>query len=127
MASTLFSMTLSPLYLFKIHPPKKAYTDIILNTTKEAMARIMVSERKATCFQQELISTKEEALRKLLRLKQMFDSKMAPMHVNHAREVPEYEINPKELDLTNSVEIMKEHNCCETCFYGRDYGCHHCH
>ncbi|KAG5094840.1 hypothetical protein JHK84_050428 [Glycine max] len=80
------------------------------------MARIMVSERKATCFQQELISTKEEALRKLLRLKQMFDSKsllpylcfqMAPMHVNHAREVPEYEINPKELDLTNSVEIMK--------------------
>jgi hypothetical protein len=32
---------------------------------------------------------------------------MAPMHVNHAREVPEYEINPKELDFTNSVEITK--------------------
>jgi len=29
------------------------------------------------------------------------------MHVNHAREVPEYEINPKELDFTNSVEITK--------------------
>lgn len=32
---------------------------------------------------------------------------MAPMHVNHAREVPEYEINPEELDFTNSVEITK--------------------
>lgn len=32
---------------------------------------------------------------------------MAPMHVNHAREVPEYELNPKELDFTHSVEITK--------------------
>ncbi|KAJ4703731.1 putative Protein kinase [Melia azedarach] len=32
---------------------------------------------------------------------------MAPMHVNHAREVPEYEIDPHELDFTNSVEITK--------------------
>jgi len=32
---------------------------------------------------------------------------MASMHVNHAREVPEYEINPKELDFTNSVGITK--------------------
>lgn len=32
---------------------------------------------------------------------------MAPMHVSHAREVPEYEIDPKEFDFTNSVEITK--------------------
>ncbi|CAK9152660.1 unnamed protein product [Ilex paraguariensis] len=32
---------------------------------------------------------------------------MAPMHVKNAREVPEYEIDPKELDLTNSVDITK--------------------
>ncbi|KAK4589450.1 hypothetical protein RGQ29_020146 [Quercus rubra] len=32
---------------------------------------------------------------------------MAPMHVRHAREVPEYEIDPKEIDFTNSVEITK--------------------
>ncbi|XP_041025814.1 integrin-linked protein kinase 1 isoform X1 [Juglans microcarpa x Juglans regia] len=32
---------------------------------------------------------------------------MAPMHVRHAREVPEYEINTNELDFTNSVEITK--------------------
>ncbi|XVE88283.1 hypothetical protein DITRI_Ditri19aG0057200 [Diplodiscus trichospermus] len=35
----------------------------------------------------------------------------APMHVNHAREVPEYEIDPKELDFTNSVDITKGTFC----------------
>lgn len=60
----------------KLTALKKAYADIILNTAKEAAARIMVSERKASRFQQELVSTKEEALQMLLRLKQMFDSKV---------------------------------------------------
>ncbi|RDY02143.1 Serine/threonine-protein kinase HT1, partial [Mucuna pruriens] len=32
---------------------------------------------------------------------------MAPMHVQNAREVPEYEIGPSELDFTNSVCITK--------------------
>ncbi|RXH67679.1 hypothetical protein DVH24_027826 [Malus domestica] len=32
---------------------------------------------------------------------------MAPMHVQNSREVPEYEINPNELDFSNSVEITK--------------------
>lgn len=32
---------------------------------------------------------------------------VAPMHVNHAREVPEYEIDPKEIDFTNTVELTK--------------------
>lgn len=32
---------------------------------------------------------------------------MAPMHVKNAREVPEYEIYPSELDFTNSVKITK--------------------
>ncbi|PSS04868.1 Serine/threonine-protein kinase [Actinidia chinensis var. chinensis] len=32
---------------------------------------------------------------------------MAPMHVKNARQVPEYEIDPKELDFTNSVQITK--------------------
>jgi formylmethanofuran dehydrogenase subunit B len=55
---------------------KKAYAEIILNTAKEAAARIMVSEKRALRFEQELVSTKEEALRMLLRLKQMLDSKV---------------------------------------------------
>lgn len=29
------------------------------------------------------------------------------MHVENAREVPEYEIDPRELDFTNSVDITK--------------------
>ena len=29
------------------------------------------------------------------------------MHVKTAREVPEYEIDPKELDFTNSIELTK--------------------
>lgn len=32
---------------------------------------------------------------------------VTPMHVRNATEVPEYEINPNELDFTNSVEITK--------------------
>ncbi|CAL0301285.1 unnamed protein product [Lupinus luteus] len=36
---------------------------------------------------------------------------VASMHVDHAREVPEYEINPKEFDFTNSVEITKGTFC----------------
>lgn len=33
--------------------------------------------------------------------------KIAPMHVQNAREIPEYEINPNELDFSNSVQITK--------------------
>lgn len=32
---------------------------------------------------------------------------MAPMRVENAREVPEYEIDPKELDFSNRVDITK--------------------
>lgn len=35
---------------------------------------------------------------------------MAPMRVQNARDVPEYEIDPKELDFTNSIDITKVPN-----------------
>ncbi|KAE9461964.1 hypothetical protein C3L33_06127, partial [Rhododendron williamsianum] len=38
----------------------------------------------------------------------------APMHVNNVRQVPEYEINPQELDFTNSVDITKGTFCIAT-------------
>lgn len=53
---------------------KKAYADIILNTAKEAAARIMASERQALRFEKDLSNTKDEALRLLVRVKQMIDS-----------------------------------------------------
>ncbi|KAH9612673.1 hypothetical protein KSS87_004876 [Heliosperma pusillum] len=55
---------------------KKAYAEIILNTAKEAAARIMVSERKAHHYSHDLSTTKDEALRLLLRLKQTMDHKI---------------------------------------------------
>ncbi|KAK6123953.1 hypothetical protein DH2020_042298 [Rehmannia glutinosa] len=39
--------------------------------------------------------------------KDRWGSTMAPMHVRNAREVPEYEIDPRELDFTNSIELTK--------------------
>ncbi|CAN6483519.1 unnamed protein product [Victoria cruziana] len=32
---------------------------------------------------------------------------IAPMHVQNVREVPEYEIDPKEIDFTNSIPLRK--------------------
>lgn len=71
-----FDFVMGFLCFQKLMALKKAYADIILNTAKEAAARIMVSERNAIRFQQELSATKDEAFRILLRLKQMLDSKV---------------------------------------------------
>lgn len=53
---------------------KNAYAEIIFNITKEAAARVMLSEQKALEFQKDLEFTKQEALRMFLRLKQMSDA-----------------------------------------------------
>ncbi|ESW27368.1 hypothetical protein PHAVU_003G195900 [Phaseolus vulgaris] len=90
----------------KLTALKKAYADIILNTAKEAAARIMVSERKASRFQQELVSTKDEALRMLLRLKQMFDSKVSEaelMSLNQRKKIEEL-----EAQLQEAEEIVRD-------------------
>ncbi|KAL2898352.1 hypothetical protein RDABS01_040134 [Bienertia sinuspersici] len=58
----------------KLEAVMKAYAEIILNTSKEAAARVMVAERKARCFEQQLVSLKEESLSMLLRLKEHFNS-----------------------------------------------------
>lgn len=55
---------------------KRAYAEMILNTAKEAAARVMASEIKARNFELDLISSKEEATRILLRLKHMMDAKV---------------------------------------------------
>ncbi|XP_015083079.1 integrin-linked protein kinase 1 isoform X1 [Solanum pennellii] len=36
---------------------------------------------------------------------------VAPMHVENVREIPEYEIDPRELDFSNSVNITKGTYC----------------
>ena len=55
---------------------KKAYAEMILNTAKEAAARVMAAELRARRTEQEMVSVKEEAANMLLRLKQMIDTKV---------------------------------------------------
>nr|XP_004508813.1 uncharacterized protein LOC101502916 isoform X2 [Cicer arietinum] len=90
----------------KLTALKKAYADIILNTAKEAAARIMVSERKSTRFQQELASTKDEALRMLLRLKQMLDSKVKEAELTSLSQ--QKKIDELEAQLQEAEEIVRD-------------------
>ncbi|XP_022735821.1 uncharacterized protein LOC111289220 isoform X2 [Durio zibethinus] len=78
----------------KLTALKKAYAEIILNTAKEAAARVMASERKALRYQQELFAAKDEALRMLLKLKQMLDAKVNEaemMSLNQQKRIEELE------------------------------------
>ncbi|XP_059294039.1 uncharacterized protein LOC132047149 isoform X1 [Lycium ferocissimum] len=80
---------------------KKAYAEIILNMAKEAAARVMASEKKALQYQQDLHSTKEEALRMLLRLKSMTDTKTTgaeSLSQNQQRRIDELEAQLNEAE-----------------------------
>ncbi|KAL6960677.1 hypothetical protein U1Q18_038441 [Sarracenia purpurea var. burkii] len=77
---------------------KKAYADIILNTAKEAAARVMESERKALRFQQDTRATKDEALRMLLRLKKMLDSKTTEAEIESLGQQKNIEELSAQLD-----------------------------
>ncbi|XP_043725255.1 uncharacterized protein LOC122671862 isoform X2 [Telopea speciosissima] len=85
---------------------KRAYADIILNTAKEAAARIMVSERKALRFQQELSAAKEEGLNMLLRLKQIMESKIA--EAEKASLSQQSRIEELEMQLDEAEEIVRD-------------------
>ncbi|XP_009335794.2 uncharacterized protein LOC103928472 [Pyrus x bretschneideri] len=80
---------------------KKAYAEIILNTAKEAAARVMASERKALRYQHDLQFTKGEALRVLCRLKQMLDSKTSDAEItslSQQRKIEELEAQLQEAE-----------------------------
>ncbi|XP_042496722.1 uncharacterized protein LOC122075669 [Macadamia integrifolia] len=85
---------------------KKAYAEIILNTAKEAAARIMVSERKTHRFQQELSTAKEEGLNMLLRMKQIMDSKIAEAEIASLSQ--QRKIEELEMQLHEAEEIVRD-------------------
>ncbi|GJQ97375.1 hypothetical protein Tco_0008514 [Tanacetum coccineum] len=85
---------------------KKAYADIILNTAKEAAARIMVSERKAARFEYELKTAKDDAVKMLLRLKQMMDFKISEAAVTSCTQ--QKKIEELEAQLQEAEDIVKE-------------------
>ncbi|WCJ36012.1 hypothetical protein M5689_017234 [Euphorbia peplus] len=90
----------------KLTALKKAYADIILNTAKEAAARIMVSESKAQRYQRELFAAKDESLRMLLRLKQMFDSKVNEAEISSLSQTRR--IEELEAQLGEAEDIVKD-------------------
>nr|XP_048328298.1 integrin-linked protein kinase 1 isoform X5 [Ziziphus jujuba var. spinosa] len=63
----------------------------------------------STFFQQPLADAVYYKNHDVIKLLEKHGAKppMAPMHVENAREVPEYEISPSELDFSNSVDITK--------------------
>ncbi|KAA8540886.1 hypothetical protein F0562_024976 [Nyssa sinensis] len=85
---------------------KKAYADIILNTAKEAAARIMMSERKALRFQHELSVAKDEALQMLVRLKQMMDSKISEAEMTSLSQ--QRKIEELEAQLQEAEDIVRD-------------------
>ncbi|XP_055828091.1 uncharacterized protein LOC129896259 [Solanum dulcamara] len=88
---------------------KRAYADIILNTAKEAAARIMSSEQKAVRYKHELQVAKEEALGMLLRLKQMMDSKISEAELtslSQQRKIEELEAQLQEAeDIVSDLRV----------------------
>ncbi|KAK6256075.1 hypothetical protein SCA6_017380 [Theobroma cacao] len=92
---------------------KVAYAEMILNTAKEAAARVMVSEKRAALFQHELNCSKEESLRLLLRLKQMIDAKTTEAEItssNQKRKIDELEAQLHEAEDI-IIDLRVELNC----------------
>ncbi|GAV73080.1 hypothetical protein CFOL_v3_16567 [Cephalotus follicularis] len=95
---------------------KKAYAEIILNTAKEAAARITISERKAIRYQHDLFCTKEEALHLLVRLKRMIDAKTIEAEITSStqeRKIDELEAQLHEAediitDLRSELELVRD-------------------
>ncbi|XP_010477105.1 PREDICTED: uncharacterized protein LOC104756244 isoform X2 [Camelina sativa] len=90
----------------KLTALKKAYADTILNTAKEAAARVMISEKKARGFQQELAAVRDEALRTCLRLKQMYDSKVKEAEAISLKK--QQKIEELEAQLGEAEDIVGE-------------------
>ncbi|KAG6790141.1 hypothetical protein POTOM_006289 [Populus tomentosa] len=95
---------------------KKAYADIILNTAKEAANRVMESERKALRYHHDLCNSKDEALRLLLRLKQMIDAKTIEAEITSSRQqskIDELEAQLQEaegviIDLRDELRWLRD-------------------
>lgn len=80
---------------------KKAYADMILNISKEAAVRVMEAKIKTDKYEKDLISTKEEAVRMMMRLKQMIDNQKREAEgiiLNNQRKITELEAQLDEAE-----------------------------
>ncbi|XP_052176296.1 uncharacterized protein LOC127790718 isoform X2 [Diospyros lotus] len=85
---------------------KKAYAEMILNTSKEAAARIMASERKVLRLQHELNVTKEAALQMMLRLKEMMEFKVSEARITYLRQ--QEKIDKLTAQLQEKEDVISE-------------------
>ncbi|CAI9109596.1 OLC1v1009442C1 [Oldenlandia corymbosa var. corymbosa] len=83
---------------------KKAYADMILNTAKEAAARVLVAEQKAKKYKKELEFTKQEAVRMLIRMKQTMETENAEAGVKSMNQ--QKKIKELELQLDEAEEMI---------------------
>ncbi|XP_076924370.1 uncharacterized protein LOC143586776 isoform X2 [Bidens hawaiensis] len=90
----------------KLTALKKAYAEIILNTSKEAAARIMVLEWKASRLEHELKHAKEDGVNMLLRLKQMMDLKTREAALVSSSQ--QKKIDELEAQLQEAEDIVKD-------------------
>ncbi|KAH1092040.1 hypothetical protein J1N35_019297 [Gossypium stocksii] len=99
--------------LDKMAALKAAYAEVILNTAKEAAARVIISEKRAALFQQQLDCSNKESLRLLLRLKHMIDDKTIEAEttsLNQKRKIDELEAQLHEAeDIITDLRV--ELNC----------------
>ncbi|KAF8111432.1 hypothetical protein N665_0076s0402 [Sinapis alba] len=85
---------------------KRAYADTILNTTKEAAARVLSSEKKTRMYQQEIVTVRDEAISTLLRLKRMYDSKVKETEEMSLKQ--QQKIEELEAQLGEAEDIVGE-------------------
>ncbi|KAL9267294.1 hypothetical protein AKJ16_DCAP16352 [Drosera capensis] len=83
---------------------KKAYADIILTTAKEAAARVMVSERRAQELCREMKEGKEEAMRMLIRMRRIMDSKINEAEIRS--QIQQKRIEELEAQLQEAEDIV---------------------
>ncbi|KAK9682473.1 hypothetical protein RND81_10G076200 [Saponaria officinalis] len=100
----------------KMEAMKKVYAEVILNTSKEAAARVMLSERKSLQFQHELICLREDYARMMLRLNNHFKSQMQEAEarsLNQQKKIDELEAQLGEaegiiVDLRDEIKQLHE-------------------
>ncbi|GJN17676.1 hypothetical protein PR202_gb04765 [Eleusine coracana subsp. coracana] len=84
--------------------------ELLLQRGAEGAVRTSGAARVATCYYwQPLADAMHYQNHDVIKILEKHGSKLkiAPMHVNNNREVPEYEIDPSDLDFTNSKDISK--------------------
>ncbi|CAH8355852.1 unnamed protein product [Eruca vesicaria subsp. sativa] len=85
---------------------KRAYADTILNTTKEAAARVLCSEKKTRMYQQEIKTVRDDAVNTLLRLKHMYDSKIKETEEMSLKQ--QQKVEELEAQLGEAEDIVGE-------------------